>query len=159
MPYREEMGNGTTPFNGRWDDVVKAFQECFLVISVEELARTQLRKVCQGKGMAAQYRSHFEQYKKKCSYNNSTLRKFYYTGLNKSCKQRLTNSTADTTDLPQLKSVVAQLNLKQQEYNRHHRGGHNEHPTQRIQMYPVIYVPMEIDAARVNAAHNSSNKM
>jgi hypothetical protein len=23
--YREEMGNGTTPFNGKWDDVVKAF--------------------------------------------------------------------------------------------------------------------------------------
>jgi hypothetical protein len=24
-PYREEMGNGTTPFNGKWDDAVKAF--------------------------------------------------------------------------------------------------------------------------------------
>jgi hypothetical protein len=52
-PYREEMGNGTTPFNGKWDDAVKAFQEHFSVISVEEPARTQLRKVRQGKGTAA----------------------------------------------------------------------------------------------------------
>jgi hypothetical protein len=111
--YHKEMGNGTTPFNGRWDDVVKAFQERFSVISVEELVRTQLRKLCQGKGTAAQYCSHFEQYENKCGYNNGTLRKFYYAGLNKLFKQRLTNSTADTTTLPQLKSVAAQLDLKQ----------------------------------------------
>jgi hypothetical protein len=72
-PYCKEMGNGTTPFNGRWDDAVKAFQEHFSVISVEESARTQLRKVCQGKGTAAQYHSHFEQYKNKCGYNDGTL--------------------------------------------------------------------------------------
>jgi hypothetical protein len=96
MPYRKEMGNGTTPFNRRWDDVVKVFQERFLVISVKESARTQLRKVCQGKGTAAQYRSCFEQYENKCSYNDGTLREFYYAGLNELFKQRLTNSTADT---------------------------------------------------------------
>jgi hypothetical protein len=55
------MGNGTTLFNGRWDDAVKAFQERFSVINMEESARTQLRKVCQGKGTAAQYRLRFEQ--------------------------------------------------------------------------------------------------
>jgi hypothetical protein len=158
MPYHEEMGNGTTPFNGRWDDAVKAFQERFLVISVEELARTQLRKVCQGKGTAAQYRSHFKQYKNKCGYNNGTLRKFYYAGLNELFKQRLTNSTADTTSLPQLKSVVAQLDIKQQEYNRHRRGKRDEHPTQRVQTYLVVNVPMEIDAVCVNATCNGSNK-
>jgi hypothetical protein len=54
------MGNGTTPFNGKWDDAVKAFQECFSVISVEEPAQTQLRKVCQGKSTAAQYRLRFK---------------------------------------------------------------------------------------------------
>jgi hypothetical protein len=70
----------------------------------------------------------------------------------------LTNSTADTITLPQLKSVVAQLNLKQQEYDRHHHGKRDEHPTQRVQTYPVVNVPMEIDAARVNAARNGSNK-
>jgi hypothetical protein len=112
-PYCEEMGNSTMPFNGRCNDAVKAFQERFSVISMEESARTQLRKVCQGKGTAAQYRSCFEQYKNKCGYNDGTLCKFYYAGLNKSFKQRLTNSTADTTSLPQLKSVVAQLDLKQ----------------------------------------------
>jgi hypothetical protein len=69
-----------------------------LVISMEESARTQLRKVCQGKGTAAQYRSRFEQYKNKCGYNNGTLRKFYYAGLNKLFKQHLTNSTADCND-------------------------------------------------------------
>jgi hypothetical protein len=158
MPYRKEMGNGTTPFNGKWDDTVKAFQERFLVISVEELARTQLHKVCQGKGTAAQYCLRFEQYKKKCGYNDGTLRKSYYAGLNELFKQRLTNSTADTTDLPQLKSVVAQLDLKQQEYDRHRRSKRNKHPTQRIQTYPVVNVPMEIDAAHVNAARNGSNK-
>jgi hypothetical protein len=73
-------------------------------------------------------------------------------------KQRLTNSTADTTSLPQLKSVVAQLDLKQQEYDRHRRGERDEHPMQRTQTYPVVDVPMEIDAARVNAARNGSNK-
>jgi hypothetical protein len=83
-----------------------------LVISVEESARTQLRKVCQGKGTAAQYRLRFEQYENKCGYNDGTLREFYYAGLNESFKQRLTNSTADTASLLQLKSVVAQLNLK-----------------------------------------------
>jgi hypothetical protein len=158
-PYRKEMGNGTTPFNGRWDDTVKVFQECFSVISVEESARTQLRKVCQGKGTAAQYRLCFEQYGNNCGYNDGTLREFYYAGLNKSFKQRLTNSTADTTTLPQLKSIVAQLDLKQQEYDRHRRGKRDKHPTQRIQTYPVVDVPMEIDAARVNAACNGSNKM
>jgi hypothetical protein len=161
-PYREEMGNGTTLFNGKWDDAVKAFQERFLVISVEESARTQLRKVRQGKGTAAQYCSRFEQYKNKyknkCSYNDGTLREFYYAGLNESFKQRLANSTADTTSLPQLKSIVTQLDLKQQKYDRHRRGERNKHPTQRIQTYPVVDVPMEIDAARVNAAHNGSNK-
>jgi hypothetical protein len=157
-PYRKEMGNGTTLFNGRWNDVVKAFQEHFSVISVEESARTQLRKVCQGKGTGAQYRLRFEQYKNKCGYNDGTLHKFYYAGLNKSFKQRLTNSMADTITLPQLKSVVAQLNIKQQGYNRHRRGKRDEHPTQRVQMYPVVDIPMEIDAARVNAARNNSNK-
>jgi hypothetical protein len=157
-PYRKEMENGTTPFSGRWDDAVKVFQQRFLVISVKELACTQLRKICQGKGTAAQYCSHFEQYKNKCGYNDGTLRKFYYAGLSKPFKQCLTNSTADTTDLPQLKSVVTQLNLKQQEYDRHRRGKHNEHPTQRIQTYSVVNVPMEIDAACVNAARNGSNK-
>jgi hypothetical protein len=107
MPYCKEMGSGTTPFNGKWDDAVKAFQERFSVISVEELARAQLRKVCQGKGTAAQYQLRFKQYEKKCSYNNGTLRKFYYMGLSESFKQRLTNSTADTTNLPQLKRVIA----------------------------------------------------
>jgi hypothetical protein len=145
-PYREEMGNGTTPFNRRWDDAVKAFQERFSVISIEESVRTQLRKVRQGKGTAAQYRLRFEQYENKCGYNGGTLRKFYYAGLNELFKQRLTNSTADTTSLPQLKSVVAQLDLKQQEYDRHRRGECNEHPTQRTQTYPVVDVPMEIDA-------------
>jgi hypothetical protein len=24
-PYQEEIGNGTTPFNGKWDDMMKAF--------------------------------------------------------------------------------------------------------------------------------------
>jgi hypothetical protein len=157
-PYRKKMGNGTTRFNGRWDDAVKAFQEHFLVISVKELARTQLRKVRQGKGTAAQYRSCFKQYENKCSYNNGTLRKFYYAGLNELFKQRLTNSTADTTSLPQLKSVVAQLDLKQQEYDRHRRSKRDKHPTQCVQTYPVVDVPMKIDAARVNAARNSSNK-
>jgi hypothetical protein len=157
-PYREEMGNGTTPFNGRWDDAVNAFQECFLVISVEESARTQLRKVRQGKGTAAQYHSRFEQYKNKCGYNDGTLQEFYYAGLNKSFKQHLTNSTTDTTSLPQLKSVVAQLDLKQQEYDRHRRSKRNKRPTQRVQTYLVVDVPMEIDAARVNAARNGSNK-
>jgi hypothetical protein len=156
--YREEMGNSTTLSNRKWDDAVKVFQEHFLVISMEESARTQLRKVCQGKGTAAQYCSRFEQYEKKCGYNNGTLRKFYYPGLNESFKQRLTNSTADTTNLPQLKSVVAQLDLKLQEYNRHRHGEHDKHPSQCIQTYPVVNVPMEIDAAHVNAAHNSSNK-
>jgi hypothetical protein len=60
-----------------------------------------LHKVCQGKGTAAQYRLRFEQYKNKCGYNNGTLHKFYYAGLNESFKQRLTNSTADTITLPQ----------------------------------------------------------
>jgi hypothetical protein len=159
MPYCKEMGNGTAPFNGRWNDAVKVFQERFLVISVEELARTQLRKVCQGKGTAAQYRLRFEQYKNKCSYNDGTLRKFYYAGLNKLFKQRLTNSTADIITLPQLKSVVAQLDLKQQEYDKHRRSERDKHSTQRVQTYPVINVLMEIDAAQVNATHNSSNKM
>jgi hypothetical protein len=157
-PYHEEMGNGKTPFNGKWDDAVKAFQECFSVISVEEPARTQLRKICQGKGTAAQYHSRFEQYKNKCSYNDGTLREFYYTGLSEPFKQRLTNSTVDTTSLPQLKSIVAQLDIKQQEYDRHCRGKRDKHPTQRTQTYPVVDVPMEIDAARVNAARNGSNK-
>jgi hypothetical protein len=134
------------------------FQECFLVISIEESARTPLRKVCQGKGTAAQYRSRFKQYENKCGYNDRTLRKFYYTGFNELFKQRLTNSTADTTTLPQLKGVVAQLDLKQQEYDRHCRGKHNEHPTQRVQMYPVVDVLMEIDAVCVNAACSGSNK-
>jgi hypothetical protein len=125
---------------------------------VEESARTQLRKVCQGKGTAAQYRSHFEQYENKCGYNDGTLRKFCYAGLNELFKQRLTNSTVDTTSLPQLKSVVAQLDLKQQEYNRHRRGKRDEHLTQCVQMYPVIDILMEIDAAHVNAARNGSNK-
>jgi hypothetical protein len=70
----------------------------------------------------------------------------------------LTNSTADTTSLLQLKSVVAQLDLKQQKYNRHCRGERDKHPTQRAQAYPVVDVPMEINAARVNAARNGSNK-
>jgi hypothetical protein len=158
-PYRKEMGNGTTPFNGRWDDAVKAFQKCFLVISVKESARTQLRKVHQGKGTAAQYRLRFEQYENKCGYNDGTLREFYYAGLNKSFKQCLTNSTADTTTLLQLKSIIAQLDLKQQEYNRHRQSECDEHPTQRTQTYLVVDVPMEIDLACVNAARNGSNKM
>jgi hypothetical protein len=74
-------------------------------------------------------------------------------------KQRLISSTADTTNLPQLKSVVAQLNLKQQEYNRHRQGKCNKHPTQCVQIYPVVDVLMEIDVAHVNAARNGSNKM
>jgi hypothetical protein len=157
-PYRKEMGNGTTPFNRKWDDVVQAFQGRFSVISIEELACTQLRKICQGKGTAAQYRLRFKQYEKKCGYNNGTLCRFYYAGLNELFKQRLTSSTADTTNLPQLKSVVTQLDLKQQEYDRHHRGERNEHPAQCVQMYPVVDVPMEIDVACVNVAHNGSNK-
>jgi hypothetical protein len=59
-PYRKEMGNSTMPFNGRWNDAVKAFQERFSVISMEKLAHTQLRKVCKGKGTTAQYRLCFE---------------------------------------------------------------------------------------------------
>jgi hypothetical protein len=94
----------------------------------------------------------------KCGYNGGTLCEFYYAGLNESFKQCLTKSTADTTDLPQLKSVIAQLNLKQKEYDRHCRGKCDKHPTQRVQMYPVVDVPMEINAARVNAACNGSNK-
>jgi hypothetical protein len=63
--YRKEMGNGTTPFNRKWDDTVKAFQESFSIISMEELAHTQLCKVRQGKGTAAQYCLRFKQYEKK----------------------------------------------------------------------------------------------
>jgi hypothetical protein len=65
---------------------------------------------------------------------------------------------ADTITLPQLKSVVAQLDIKQQEYDRHCRGECDKHPTQCIQTYPVVDVPMEIDAVCVNAARNGSNK-
>jgi hypothetical protein len=90
------------------------------MISMEKSARTQLHKIRQGKGTAAQYCLRFEQYENKCGYNNSTLQEFYYADLSELFKQCLTNSTADTTDLPQLKSVVAQLDLKQQEYNCHH---------------------------------------
>jgi hypothetical protein len=157
-PYRKEMGNSTTRFNRKWDDTVKVFQERFSVISVKESAHMQLRKICQGKSTVAQYRFHFEQYENKCGYSNGTLRKFYYAGLNELFKQRLTNSTVHTTNLPQLKNIVAQLNLKQQEYNRHRHGKHNEHPTQCTQTYLVVNVSMEIDAARVNAACNGSNK-
>jgi hypothetical protein len=49
-PYQEKMGNGMMPFNREWNDAVKAFQERFLVISIEESACTQLRKIRQGKG-------------------------------------------------------------------------------------------------------------
>jgi hypothetical protein len=128
-PYHKEMGNGKTPFNGKWNDAVKVFQERFSVISVKELACTQLRKIHQSKSTATQYCSHFEQYKNKCGYSDRTLQEFYYAGVNKSFKQCLTNSMADTTDLPQLKSIVAQLNLKQEEYNRHRHGKQDKHPT------------------------------
>jgi hypothetical protein len=130
-----------------------------LVISIKELACMQLRKICQGNSTAAQYCSRFEQYENKCGYNNGTLREFYYAGLNKSFKQCLINSMADTISLPQLKSVVTQLNLKQQQYNRHRHGKRNGHSTQRTQTYSVVGVSMEIDVAHVNAARNRFNKM
>jgi hypothetical protein len=152
------MGNGNMPFNEKWDDAIKAFHKCFSVISMEELARTQLCKIHQGKGTTAQYRSCFKQYEKKCGYNNGTLCERYYAGLSKVFKQCLTNSTVDTTGLGQLKRVIAQLNLQQQEYDCHRCGERNKHSTQHIETYPVVDILIKINAARVNAARNSFNK-
>ena len=121
-PYREEFGGGVMPFRGAWSTCVDEFKKRFSVVTVEDAARTELKKTRQGKGTVVQYESRFNQYADKSKYNKIALRELFYEGLSEDMKKRLLNTVEDVTSLDDLKKVALKLDKNQIEYDRSRQG-------------------------------------
>lgn len=111
-PAMEELTQGTTPFNGSWNDFRQQFKARFETVDEAVDAKERLRKLWQGSSTLPEYAARFNELAGRTGYSAQDLRDRFYEHLSDVIKDELVHTARPIASLDELIKVASDIDVR-----------------------------------------------